>query len=108
MTTFNDREKGFENKFAHDEEMQFKAVRPAQPAARPLGGRRSSARPATEADAYAMEVVRADFAEAATRTSSASSRPTSPTAPTRTTIRGKMAELLAMAKGQVLSELPPE
>ena len=26
MTTFNDREKGFENKFAHDAEMQFKAA----------------------------------------------------------------------------------
>ncbi|MBS0243090.1 MAG: DUF1476 domain-containing protein [Proteobacteria bacterium] len=25
MTTFNDREKGFENKFAHDEELRFKA-----------------------------------------------------------------------------------
>jgi hypothetical protein len=25
MTTFNDREKGFESKFAHDQELQFKA-----------------------------------------------------------------------------------
>ena len=25
MTTFDDREKAFENKFAHDEEMKFKA-----------------------------------------------------------------------------------
>jgi hypothetical protein len=26
MTTFDDREKAFENKFAHDEELEFKAV----------------------------------------------------------------------------------
>ena len=26
MTTFDDREQGFENKFAHDEELEFKAV----------------------------------------------------------------------------------
>ncbi|MBN2760902.1 MAG: DUF1476 family protein, partial [Rhodobacteraceae bacterium] len=26
MTTFNDRERAFENKYAHDAEMQFKAV----------------------------------------------------------------------------------
>ena len=26
MSTFNDRENAFENKFAHDEEMMFKAV----------------------------------------------------------------------------------
>ncbi|HVY34727.1 MAG TPA: DUF1476 domain-containing protein, partial [Caulobacteraceae bacterium] len=26
MTTFNDREQGFESKFAHDQEMDFKAL----------------------------------------------------------------------------------
>ena len=26
MTTFDDRENAFENKFAHDQEMQFKAI----------------------------------------------------------------------------------
>ena len=62
MTTFNDREKGFENKFAHDAEMQFKAQARRNKllglwAASMLG------KTGPEADAYAMEVVRADFAE---------------------------------------------
>ena len=62
MTTFNDREKAFENKFAHDEEMQFKAAARRNKllglwAASLLG------KTGAEADAYAMEVVRADFVE---------------------------------------------
>ena len=62
MTTFNDREKGFENKFAHDEEMQFNAQARRNKllglwAASMLG------KTGAEAAAYAMDVVRADFAE---------------------------------------------
>ena len=38
MTTFDKREEGFEKKFAHDEELRFKAERAAQQAARPVGG----------------------------------------------------------------------
>ena len=64
MTTFNDREKGFENKFAHDEEMQFKAVARRN---RLLGLWAASllGKTGDEAAAYAMEVVKADFAEPA-------------------------------------------
>ena len=63
MTTFDKREEGFENKFAHDEELRFKA-----------GARRNKllglwaaekmglSGPA--ADTYAKEVVVADFEEA--------------------------------------------
>lgn len=58
-----DREKGFERKFAHDEELQFKAnARRAklvgQWAAEKLG------LSGAEADAYAKSVVVADLAEA--------------------------------------------
>ncbi len=57
-----DREKGFERKFAHDEELQFKAgVRRAklvgQWAAEKMG------LSGAEADAYAKTVVAADLAE---------------------------------------------
>ena len=63
MSTFDDRETAFEAKFAHDEEMRFKAVARrnrilGQWAAGLLG------KTGTEADAYAAEVVRADFQEA--------------------------------------------
>ena len=62
MTTFNDREKAFENKFAHDEEIQFKTYARRNKllglwAANLLG------KTGAEADSYAMEVVRADFVE---------------------------------------------
>ena len=60
MTTFDKREDGFEKKFAHDEELRFKANARRNKllglwAAEKLG----LAGP--EADAYAKEVVMADF-----------------------------------------------
>lgn len=63
MSTFEDREKGFERKFAHDEEMQFKAQARRN---RLLGlwaaGRMGITDP-DEARAYAQTVVTADFKE---------------------------------------------
>jgi hypothetical protein len=63
MTTFDDRQNAFEAKFAHDEEMRFKAVARRNRllglwAAGLLG------RTGDDAAAYATEVVRADFQEA--------------------------------------------
>jgi len=62
MTTFDKREEGFEKKFAHDEELKFKATARRNKllglwAAEKLG----ITGPA--ADAYAKEVVAADFEE---------------------------------------------
>jgi hypothetical protein len=63
MTTFDKRQEGFEKKFAHDEELQFKAGARRNKllglwAAEKLG------LSGTEADAYAKSVVVADFQEA--------------------------------------------
>jgi hypothetical protein len=63
MTTFDDRKDAFEKKFAHDEELRFKATARRNKlfglwAAGQLG--KSEA----EADAYAKSVVLADFQEA--------------------------------------------
>lgn len=63
MTTFNDRENAFENKFAHDEELRFKALARRNKllglwAADKLG------KTGAEAEAYAKSVVLADFEEA--------------------------------------------
>jgi len=63
MTTFDKREEGFEKKFAHDEELRFKASARRNKllglwAAEKMG----LAGPAAEA--YAKEVVMADFEEA--------------------------------------------
>ncbi len=63
MTTFNNREKAFENKFAHDEALKFKA----EARRNKLLGLWASellGKSGDEADAYAREVVRADFEEA--------------------------------------------
>ena len=63
MTTFDKREEGFEKKFAHDEELRFKASARRNKllglwTAEKLG---LSGAPA---EAYAKEVVMADFEEA--------------------------------------------
>jgi hypothetical protein len=63
MTTFDDRERAFETKYAHDEDLRFRVIARrnrllGQWAARLMG--LSDA----EADAYAKDVIRADFEEA--------------------------------------------
>jgi hypothetical protein len=61
MTSFNDREKGFENKFALDEEQRFRAeVRRNKL----LGVWAAGLMGKADADAYAQDVVAADFEEA--------------------------------------------
>jgi hypothetical protein len=63
MTTFDKREEGFEKKFAHDEELKFKATARRNKllglwAAAQLG------KTGADADAYSKEVVASDFEEA--------------------------------------------
>jgi hypothetical protein len=63
MTTFDDRERAFENLYARDQELQFKITARRN---RLLGewAARLMGLTEAEADAYAKEVVRADFEEA--------------------------------------------
>ena len=63
MTTFDDRERAFESKFARDEEMQFRIIARRN---RLLGewAARQMGLTEAETDAYAKDVVRADFEEA--------------------------------------------
>src|ERR671910_2811405 len=63
MTNFDDRKDSFERKFAHDEELRFKATARRNKllglwAANKLG------KSGAEAEAYAKSVVMADFQEA--------------------------------------------
>lgn len=63
MSKFDEREKGFENKFAHDQEFEFKAVaRRNKLLGLWLAGQFGLS--GEDADAYAKEVVAADFEEA--------------------------------------------
>ena len=103
MTTFDDRETAFEAKFAHDEEMQFKAVARRNKllglwAAELLG------KTGEDADAYAVEVVKADFEEAGHEDVVRKVAGDLDDKATADEIRAKMAGLLAIAKEQILNE----
>lgn len=63
MGSFNERERAFESKFAHDEEMKFRIIARrnrllGEWAARQMGLNEA------ETESYAKDVVRADFEEA--------------------------------------------
>lgn len=63
MTTFDNREAAFENKFAHDQDMAFRVTARRNK----LVGHWAAARMGlteAETDAYAKSVVQADFEEA--------------------------------------------
>jgi len=62
MTTFDKREEGFEKQFVHDEELKFKAIARRN---RMLGlwAAQKLGLSGAQAEAYAKEVVMADFEE---------------------------------------------
>ncbi len=63
MTSFDDRERAFENKFARDEEMQFRIIARRNKLLGQWAAEQMQLTP-EEADAYAKSVVQADFEEA--------------------------------------------
>jgi hypothetical protein len=104
MSTFNDREKAFENKYAHDSEMQFKAEARRNKllglwAADLLG------KSGDEAAAYATEVVKSDFEEAGEEDVYRKVSGDLGDRAEETTIRSKMAELMIEAKSQVMKDV---
>ncbi|RLJ41596.1 hypothetical protein BCF46_2558 [Litoreibacter meonggei] len=104
MTTFDDRENAFESKFAHDAEMQFKAEARRNKllglwAAELMG------KSGDDAADYAKEVVRADFEEAGDEDVYRKVAGDLGDKAAEATIRAKMAELMAEAKAQLLTEL---
>lgn len=103
MTTFDDRESGFEAKFAHDEQMQFKAQARANKLlglwAAELMGKSGS-----DADEYAKEVVKADFEEAGHEDVYRKVAGDLGDKADEATIRARMAECLVEAKNQVMNE----
>lgn len=104
MSTFDEREHAFENKFAHDAEMQFKADARRNKllglwAAELLG------KSGTEADDYAKEVVKSDFEEAGHEDVYRKVSGDLGDLADETTIRTKMAELMKVAKAQIMDEV---
>jgi hypothetical protein len=103
MNSFKDRENAFENKFAHDEEMQFRAIARRNKlvglwAAELLG------KTGDDAQAYAMEVVKADFEEAGHDDVVRKLMKDLGDKAAETTVRAKMDEMLTVAKAQLAEE----
>ena len=103
MSTFNDREKAFENKFAHDEEMKFRAQARCNKllglwAAELMG------KTGEDAMAYAREVVKSDFEEAGHEDVVRKVSGDLGDKATDDEIRTKMSQLLVVAKDQLLKE----
>ena len=103
MSTMKDRENAFENKFAHDAEMQFKAEARRNKllglwAAELLG------KSGEDAAAYAKEVVKADFEEAGDEDVYRKVSGDLGDAADEATIRAKMRSLMAEAKAQIMVE----
>ena len=100
-TTFDKREEGFEKQFAHDEELRFKAMARRNKmlglwAAGLLG------KSGADAEAYAKEVVLADFEETADKdVVHKVLKDLQPKGITEEQIRAQMAELLAQAVAQI-------
>ena len=103
MSTFDDRENAFENKFAHDAEMQFKADARRNkllgPWAADLMGKSGD-----DAADYAKEVVKSDFEEAGDEDVYRKVSGDLGSLSDEATIRAKMKELMVEAKAQLMQE----
>jgi hypothetical protein len=103
MSSFEDRENAFENKFAHDAQMQFKAEARRNKllglwAAGLLG------KSDNDANAYATEVVKSDFEEAGDEDVFRKVAGDLGDKASEDDIRAKMTELMATAKAQLMDE----
>ena len=104
MTTFDDREHAFENKYAHDQEMQFRAE-----------ARRNKLmglwvadileKSGDEAAEYAKSVVKADFEEAGHEDVMRKVMGDLDGRVPENQVRQKYAELLTVAKAQIMDEV---
>jgi hypothetical protein len=101
--SFKDREKGFESKFAHDMELQFRANARRN---RLLGHWAAQLQGLTGEDEvrYALDVVRADFQEPGHEDVVRKLQSDLGHLADEETIRAKMAEYLEMAKSQLMNE----
>jgi len=102
MTTFDERENAFENLYAHDENMKFKAEARRNKLlglwAAGLLGKSGDA-----ADSYAREVIVADFEEAGHEDVVRKVAADLGDLADADTIRAKLAECMGIAKSEILS-----
>jgi hypothetical protein len=104
MTTFDDRENAFENKFAHDSEMQFRAEARRNKLVG-LWAAGLMGKTGEDATAYAMDVVSADFEEAGDEDVVRKVVADLAGKASAEEVRAKLKELLPVAKAQLMTEL---
>lgn len=104
MTTFDDRENAFENKFAHDAEMQFRATARRNKLAG-LWAAGLLGKADQEAAEYAMTVVQADFEEAGDEDVVRKLAGDLAGKASADEVRAKLASLMPEAKAQLMSEI---
>lgn len=103
MSGISDRERAFENKFAHDQDLKFKAMARRN---KLLGLWAAAQMGKMDAEAYAREVVAADFEEAGDEDVFRKIKADFDASGIKTSdddIRAKMGELLSVAAEQVLA-----
>ena len=103
MSSMKDRENAFENKYAHDAEMQFKAEARRNKLlglwAADLMGKTGD-----DAQAYAKEVIKSDFQEAGDEDVFRKVKGDLGEKVSDADLRAKMAELMIAAKAQLVDE----
>lgn len=103
MSSFDDRENAFENKYAHDAEMQFKAASRRNKAvgiwAAGLLGKTGD-----DIVAYEKEVIHADFEEAGDEDVIRKLVKDLEGKADEATIRAKLAECMATAKAELMTK----
>lgn len=104
MSGFDDRENAFENKFAHDTQLQFR-VEARRNKLTGLWAAGLLGKTGDDATAYAMEVVSADFEEAGIEDVVRKVAGDLAGLSTADDVRAKMAELLPVAKAQLMDEI---
>jgi hypothetical protein len=103
MTTFDDRERGYENKFAHDANLRFKADARRN---RLLGEWAAGllGKTGDDARAYALAVVTSDFEEPGDDDVYRKLAADLEGKVSESEIRAKMAELIEVARKQIVDE----
>ncbi|MCC5973924.1 MAG: DUF1476 domain-containing protein [Rubellimicrobium sp.] len=104
MTTFDDRKDSFERKFAHDAELQFK-VDARRNKLLGLWAAGLMGKSGEEATSYALDVVRANFAEPGDEDVFRKVAGDLGDLADEPTIRVRMSALMIEARNQIMSEV---
>lgn len=104
MTTFDDRERAFENKFAHDAELQFKAEAHRNKLAG-LWAAELLGKSDADAQTYALEVITSDFEEAGSEDVVRKLATDLAAHVSPEQIRAKLNELMVTARAHIMNSL---